>query len=279
MTNTGLLISILGVVIGLIGIFIGLRFKRKRLIIYSTPIRKQIFSNVFVDVENFNLRLNDKPVRDLYFIELHIQNKGNETIYEKDFLRPLKLTFDENVKLFPINYVRKNSDIDVKYEYGEESGKTYFEIFTELIEPGDILIFQIMYENNKASDFTLDGRIVNGKIKFYYKMYFEESSRDTISKLTAGKYKERMRSNSMLLTLIFLAIVIYLGKILFPGFDPTKDNPFYIDILYFFIFFIIFIIISSIAMLIVMKYYKKIVDKEIKEKEEFIEKRELKLKK
>ncbi len=106
--------TLIGAIFGIWGLIATYRSRPRRLITYSFPVRKQLFFNEFVGAGGFDLRLNGRPVRDLFYLQLRIRYDGSEPVYRKDLLRPLELRFDREVTVFPISTKRRRSDIGIK---------------------------------------------------------------------------------------------------------------------------------------------------------------------
>lgn len=266
------IISSLSLLVGSVGIYLAFKFRKKRLLQFSYPLKAQIFSNEFVEVENFDLRLNNTPVRDLFLFEIKIENKGTETLTKEDFLKPIRIIFNKEVNLFPISIRRKKSDIPIEYEFGKEDGRTFFLIKTTMIEPSDILTFNIIYESDSYAKYDLECRIVNGKAK--HKYYYEEDIDENFHYKIYRKYKGQRKFFSMILTFTILAIVITVSKKLFPQFFSDSDLPTYIEIIKAIAVIVLLIPSVIFSSFLVDKYFNKKIEKEITDQEEFIKKRE-----
>ena len=266
------IISTLSLIVGFIGIFLACKFRRKKILQFSYPIKAKIFSNEFVEVENFNLTLNGKPVRDLFLFEIKIENKGTETLNEKDFIKPIKIIFNKEVNLFPISIKRKKSDIPIKYDYGNIDRKTFFLVETPMIEPNDVLSFNIIYESDSYAKYDLECRIINGKVK--HKYYYEEDIDENFHYKIYRKYKGPRKTLSMILTAIMFIIIMLPLKKLFPQFFLASDLPFYLKLIKFIFPIILLSPLILFSMIIVDKYFNKKIEKEISEQEEFIKNRE-----
>jgi hypothetical protein len=264
------LISIMSILIGLFGIILALRFRRRRLLIYSFPIRRQIFSNEYLNIEDFNFLLNGKPVRDIFLVELRIENKGNETLYRQDFLDPVKLVFNKKVNVFPVNIYRKKADVPYEHTIGIDGDSSFFELKTDLIEPGDTFIINLLYESDSYSDYKVQCRITNGKLKYRYQ--YEETIDENYHYRIYRKYKGIRKFFTMIVTVGLFFFLTSALKGLFPILF-SKEVPIYVDVLRVILISITLILLMIPSMWIVDKYFDKKSKREVDEIESFIRER------
>ena len=156
---------IIGISLAVLGVYVTYRYRRRRLIRYVFGFRRRIFSNLFGSEQTYDFRLNDRPVRDIFLIQLSITNRGTEPLEGKDFIRPLTLRFDRRVHLFLLDVKRRQSDIPFTHQVGEENDCTVLRFKTDLFETGDTIWCKFIYESDAHAEYDLDGRIVDGKIR------------------------------------------------------------------------------------------------------------------
>lgn len=265
-------IPVASIIIGIIGIYLAFKFRKKRILHYSFQVRRKIFSNTFSDVDNFNLSLNNKPVRDLFLVELQIENKGNVTIYEKDFYENMELSFNGPVNLFPIRVQRSKSDIPVKYEHGLNGNNAFFKIITEFIEPKDKLTFSILYENDSYAEYVFNCRIINGKA--IYKYIYEEAIEENYNYRIYRKYKHKRKTLFYVILIFLMSAFSFSIKYFFPDFSLENENLTTVQSIiqslgYIFVLGVFF----SISVYLSNKYYEKKQIKEIEKIESELEKR------
>lgn len=212
-------IAIAGTLIGVIGLWLSWKSRRRRIIRYGFIIRRQIFSNLFVkQTPQFDLKLNGQPVRELYLVELYVQNAGNEPLREADFLRPFRLSFNKVVTILPLQLTRNKKDIPTSYTTGEQDGKSYLELTTTLIETGDTIRITFIYESESYADYKLDGRIVDGRI-VRLRMYEEELEEDFRYR-AFRRYKHYVTPIAMFVTISFF----WAWRFCFDYFWPTNGS-------------------------------------------------------
>jgi len=194
-------LPVVGVLLAVVGIALTLRSRQRRVLRYSFPVRRLVFSNSFLAPEGFDLRLNGQPVRDLFLVNLRIDNVGNQVIRAEDLRRPLRLVFDRTVQFSPLRITRDKQDIPLVHHLGEDGDQSFIEIGTELIEPGDSILLEFLYEAETYARYDLDGRIVNGRLarKYIYEESVDEDYRYGLHRF----YRRKSDFPAMLVTMLF----------------------------------------------------------------------------
>lgn len=265
------LLTISSILLGLIGLYLAFRFRRKRIVTCSFPMRQKIFSNKFGNLDNFKLLLNEEPVRDLFSVQVKIVNKGNETLFPKDFLQPMTLSFDRSVKVFPVNIKRKKGDIPTSYEITNSHNETNLILNTDLFEPKDTILIDLVYENDSYANYVLDGRIIDGKI--VYRPHYEESIDENYHYRIYRKYKGLRKFVSLFLLMGILTLFIVPLKIFFPEYF-SEDVPSQIQTYKSILSFVLIIFLMFPSMWFADKIFDHREKREIKEMEEFQKSRE-----
>ncbi len=263
------LIGLIGLLLTVYGVILTLRFKENKIIKYFIPFKQLIFANQFIDLEQFDLKLNGSHVRDIFALEIMIENAGNVIITKQDFIKPIQVKFSKPINLFPVKILRKKSDIPFEYKIFTNENRTILEILTEFVEPKDFFDIRILYESDEAAEITLDARILNGELKQKSMLFSEPNKRDTYKKIIHGRYKEQMKLFSAALSTILIFIILKTIEFLVPDFKIEN-----LPILYKIIgFSLAFAIISILSINLVFLAYKKIIDRDLKEIDKYLEKR------
>jgi hypothetical protein len=271
-----LVLPIAGLLVGIGGIFLAWKYRKRRSLSYSFPIRRQIFSNEFASVGSVDLQLNGNPVRDLFLVELEIMNNGNETLFSKDFLKPIELHFNRLVDLIPISINRKKSDIPISWEVFKEHDYTVLRLVTDIIEPQDVISVDMLYESDSFADYVLEARLIDGKLK--YKIQYEELIEENYKYRIYRKYKGKRRFLGFSLFTVMFFSVNALFKYLFPNF-VIENCADWIQVVSPFLQIVLLIILMIISAIISQKFYDKKQEKEINEMDEFLAERDATLSK
>lgn len=157
-------ITVVGSLAGVASLIMVWRSRSQRELTYRLSNSRQMYSRSLLGADGFFLELDDEPVKELFMIELELENTGDEVLDRDDFLRPLRLTVNDEARVFPVEIDRRRSDIDVEYELQQDREQPSVRIVTDLIEPGDQVTLRVLYEDECERTVVVDGRIVDGEL-------------------------------------------------------------------------------------------------------------------
>lgn len=215
-------LALAGFAVGIVGLVTAAKWRQRRVVEFSLPVRRLVFSNEFAGVESFDLRLNGKPVRDLFILSVRFCNTGTEVLREADFLRPLRVTFDRAVTILPAFVNRKQKDIPVHYNIEQSGNESSLLVSTELFEPGDEIELGVLYESDSYPQYRVDGRIVNCRL--VGRSSSQEAVQDNYHFLILRKHKAARKGLIMVGTVVLAAGILKLLDWLVPSLQASQNT-------------------------------------------------------
>lgn len=159
--------------IGLIGFFLTFislayaffeskRNKIKKSIILNRGQTYSIFkNNPSLATDELKLLWNKKEVGNLFLLDIYLKNSGNTSLKKDDFLKPLLITFDEEIELLKTKIYSSSEYTQLEWNHSNNEIK----INLNLLEKQKLIKAEIIYTNESISRANIDIAILDGNIE------------------------------------------------------------------------------------------------------------------
>ena len=114
--------------------------------------------NSSLETEELKLMWNEKEVGNIFLIEIYLKNYGNTSLVDKDFLKPIIISFNENTELLKTKIFSNSEFTKLKWK----PTRNEIQIDVELFEKAKMIKTEIIYTNNKVSPANIDIAILDG---------------------------------------------------------------------------------------------------------------------
>jgi hypothetical protein len=136
--------------------------KVKKSIILDYGVTCSIFkNNPSLKTEELKLLWNNKEVGNIFQTEIYLKNSGNTSLKNSDFLKPIKISFQQNIELLKTNIYSSSEFTKLKWNKINEE----IIIDVDLLEKKKIIRTEIVYSNEMVSPLNIDIAILDGNIE------------------------------------------------------------------------------------------------------------------
>lgn len=158
-----MLALLITIIIGVPGVIFGFLAIKRKVLKYDISSKGHIInteSNKILRNE-IEIKYKGKPVNDVWFYELWIENSGNSPVEKKDFESPITVCF-ENGKIISCMYgFKKPSNLQFKSSYTEKEVK----IYPMLLNSKDKFYISILVDQQNECLPNVLGRISGTELK------------------------------------------------------------------------------------------------------------------
>lgn len=118
-------------------------------------------NNPSLKTDELKLLWNSKEVGNLFLLNVYLRNNGNISLKKEDFLKPILITFDEDIELLKTKIYSSSEFTQLKWNHSENEIK----IDLNLLEKKKLIKVEIIYTNESISPANIDIAILDGNIE------------------------------------------------------------------------------------------------------------------
>jgi hypothetical protein len=118
-------------------------------------------SNPTLQTEELKLVWNNKEVGNLFLLDIYLKNTGNTSLKNEDFLKPVVITFAEDIEILKTKIFSSSEFTNLQWE----NSKNEITINLSLLEKKKLIKAEIIYTNDSISPVNVDIAILDGNIE------------------------------------------------------------------------------------------------------------------
>ncbi len=118
-------------------------------------------SNPSLKTDELKLLWNKKEIGNLFLLDIYLENSGNTSLKKEDFLKPLLITFNEDIEILKTKLYSSSEYTQLKWN----NSKNEIKINLNLLEKKKLLKTEIIYTNESISPANIDIAILDGNIE------------------------------------------------------------------------------------------------------------------
>jgi len=118
-------------------------------------------SNSSLQNDELKLIWNNKEVGNIFLLDIYLKNNGNTSLKKEDFLKPIIISFIENVEILKTKIYSTSEYTQLKWN----NSKNEIKIDLNLLEKKKLIKAEIIYTNEMISPANIDIAILDGNIE------------------------------------------------------------------------------------------------------------------